>query len=172
MPLERHDSFDKIRENARFDVLVIGGGINGLGVYRELALQGLRVLLVERNDFCSGCSAAPSRMIHGGLRYLENGEFGLVKESRAERGALPMKIGLTLYDPVTRGRGALPPAPGPQRQGNRPELVALLPRCVDFLSRTPRSRTRGRHRTDGTGVACPDLCRDRPRRGSFQVDRS
>uniref|UniRef100_A0A2A3JZ73 Glycerol-3-phosphate dehydrogenase n=1 Tax=Alloyangia mangrovi TaxID=1779329 RepID=A0A2A3JZ73_9RHOB len=153
MPLERHDSFDKIRENARFDVLVVGGGINGLGVYRELALQGLRVLLVERNDFCSGCSAAPSRMIHGGLRYLENGEFGLVKESLAERdallrnaphlvrplpttiplssvfsgmlnaaagflgqsgkparrGALPVKIGLTLYDLVTRRRRALPP---------------------------------------------------------------
>ncbi len=48
-------------------------------------------------------------MIHGGLRYLERGEFGLAKESRAEPGALPMKIGLTLYDPVTRGRGALPP---------------------------------------------------------------
>ncbi|WP_240989381.1 glycerol-3-phosphate dehydrogenase/oxidase [Salipiger mangrovisoli] len=151
--MERHDSFDKIRENARFDVLVVGGGINGLGVYRELALQGLRVLLVERNDFCSGCSAAPSRMIHGGLRYLENGEFGLVKESLAERdallrnaphlvrplpttipissvfsgmlnaaagflgqsgkparrGALPVKIGLTLYDLVTRRRRALPP---------------------------------------------------------------
>ncbi|WP_343501735.1 FAD-dependent oxidoreductase [Alloyangia pacifica] len=48
-------------------------------------------------------------MIHGGLRYLEKGEFGLVKESRAERGALPVKIGLTLYAPVTRGRRALPP---------------------------------------------------------------
>ena len=66
----------------------MGGGINGIGVYRELALQGLRVLLVERNDFCSGCSAAPSRMIHGGLRYLENGEFGLVWESLRERDAL------------------------------------------------------------------------------------
>ena len=57
-------------------------------MFRELALQGLRVLLVERNDFCSGCSAAPSRMIHGGLRYLENGEFDLVRESLRERDAL------------------------------------------------------------------------------------
>ena len=60
----------------------------GSAPYRELALQGLRVLLVERGDFASGCSAAPSRMIHGGLRYLENGEFDLVRESLQERDAL------------------------------------------------------------------------------------
>ncbi|WP_333696480.1 FAD-dependent oxidoreductase, partial [Phaeobacter italicus] len=86
--MTRQDDFDRIRQNGDFDVLVIGGGINGLGVYRDLSLQGLRVLLVEKHDFCSGCSAAPSRMIHGGLRYLENGEFDLVRESLAERDAL------------------------------------------------------------------------------------
>ena len=84
----RQDSFDRISADPAFDVVVIGGGINGIGVFRELALQGLRVLLVERNDFSSGCSAAPSRMIHGGLRYLENGEFSLVRESLRERDAL------------------------------------------------------------------------------------
>jgi len=68
MPEQRDANLDLIRHDAAFDVIVVGGGINGIGVYRELALQGLRVLLVERNDFCSGCSAAPSRMIHGGLR--------------------------------------------------------------------------------------------------------
>ncbi|MBM2714411.1 glycerol-3-phosphate dehydrogenase/oxidase [Mesorhizobium caraganae] len=88
MPDQRTVILDKIRRNGAFDVVVVGGGINGIGVFRELALQGLRVLLVERNDFCSGCSAAPSRMIHGGLRYLENGEFGLVQESLRERDAL------------------------------------------------------------------------------------
>jgi glycerol-3-phosphate dehydrogenase len=88
MPEQRHQSLEKIRRNGAFDVIVLGGGINGIGVFRELALQGLRVLLVERNDFCSGCSAAPSRMIHGGLRYLENGEFDLVRESLRERDAL------------------------------------------------------------------------------------
>lgn len=88
MPEQRVKNFDKIRADGAFDVIVVGGGINGIGVYRELALQGLRVLLVERNDFCSGCSAAPSRMIHGGLRYLENGEFSLVRESLRERDAL------------------------------------------------------------------------------------
>jgi glycerol-3-phosphate dehydrogenase len=149
---QRHDSFEKIGAHGAFDVIVVGGGINGIGVFRELALQGLRVLLVERNDFASGCSAAPSRMIHGGLRYLENGEFSLVRESLRERdallvnaphmvrplpttvpitsifsgllngaasflgmttppsarGAVPIKIGLALYDWTTRKRRVLP----------------------------------------------------------------
>lgn len=77
-----------IKHNESFDVVIIGGGINGIGVYRELALQGLSVLLVDKNDFCSGASSAPSRMIHGGLRYLENAEFDLVRESLAERNNL------------------------------------------------------------------------------------
>ena len=70
------------------DVCVLGGGINGLSVFRELALQGVNVLLVEQADYCSGASAALSRMVHGGLRYLENGEFSLVKESLVERDRL------------------------------------------------------------------------------------
>lgn len=88
MPEQRDQNLEKLRRDGPFDVVVVGGGINGIGVFRELALQGLRVLVVERDDFCSGCSAAPSRMIHGGLRYLENGEFGLVRESLRERDAL------------------------------------------------------------------------------------
>ncbi|MFK3780257.1 FAD-dependent oxidoreductase [Agrobacterium sp. NPDC089420] len=88
MPSFREDALRRIRQDGNFDAVVIGGGINGIAAYRDLALQGLRVLLVERNDFSSGCSAAPSRMIHGGLRYLENGEFGLVAESLRERDAL------------------------------------------------------------------------------------
>lgn len=88
MPEQRTEILENIRGDGAFDVIVVGGGINGIGAFRELALQGLRVLLVERNDFCSGCSAAPSRMIHGGLRYLENGEFDLVRESLRERDAL------------------------------------------------------------------------------------
>jgi glycerol-3-phosphate dehydrogenase len=152
MPEQRDKKIEQIRRDGRFDVIVVGGGINGIGVFRELAAQGLRVLLVERNDFCSGCSAALSRMIHGGLRYLENGEFDLVRESLCERdallanaphmvrplpttipvtsifsgllngtasflglsrqpssrGAAAIKIGLSMYDWVTRKRRALP----------------------------------------------------------------
>jgi glycerol-3-phosphate dehydrogenase len=67
------------------DVLVVGAGINGIGTFRDLALQGVDVLIVDRADFCSGASAASSHMAHGGIRYLENGEFRLVREAVAER---------------------------------------------------------------------------------------
>ena len=77
-----------IKGQSEFDVLVIGGGINGIGTFRELALQKIRVLLVERNDFASGASAASSHMVHGGIRYLENGEFRLVREAVNERNLL------------------------------------------------------------------------------------
>ena len=77
-----------VRLDPQVEVLIIGGGINGLATFRDLALQGVRVLLVERNDFCSGASAASSHMIHGGVRYLENGELRLVKESLQERNRL------------------------------------------------------------------------------------
>ena len=69
-------------------MLIIGGGINGLATFRDLALQGVRVALVERGDFVSGASSASSHMVHGGIRYLENGEFRLVKEAVTERNGL------------------------------------------------------------------------------------
>jgi glycerol-3-phosphate dehydrogenase len=70
------------------DVLILGGGINGLAAFRDLAMQGVDVALVERDDFVSGASAASSHMIHGGIRYLENGEFRLVHEAVTERNEL------------------------------------------------------------------------------------
>ena len=66
-------------------VLIVGGGINGVGTFRDLALNGVDVLLVDRADFCSGASAASSHMAHGGIRYMENGEFRLVREAVQER---------------------------------------------------------------------------------------
>jgi glycerol-3-phosphate dehydrogenase len=69
-------------------VLIVGGGINGAGLVRELALEGVDALLVEKSDFCSGASSASTRIIHGGLRYLENGEFRLVREALRERNRL------------------------------------------------------------------------------------
>lgn len=68
-----------------FDVLVIGGGINGVAIARECARRGRRTLLVEQNDFASGTTSRSTRIIHGGLRYLELGEIGLVRESLHER---------------------------------------------------------------------------------------
>ena len=77
-----------LRDNPKAQVLIIGGGINGLATFRDLALQGVDVVLVEKNDYCSGASSASSHMIHGGVRYLENGEIRLVKESLQERNRL------------------------------------------------------------------------------------
>jgi glycerol-3-phosphate dehydrogenase len=77
-----------LRDAEGLDVLIIGGGINGLATLRDLALQGVRVALVERGDFVSGASSASSHMVHGGIRYLENGEFRLVKEAVTERNDL------------------------------------------------------------------------------------
>src|ERR1043166_1875326 len=68
-----------------FDLLVVGAGITGAGVARDAALRGLRVLLVDKDDFGSGTSSRSSRLIHGGLRYLEHGQLKLVLESSAER---------------------------------------------------------------------------------------
>jgi glycerol-3-phosphate dehydrogenase len=68
-----------------FDVAVIGGGINGVAIARECALAGKRVLLIEKHDFAAGTTSRATRIIHGGLRYLERGELGLVRESLRER---------------------------------------------------------------------------------------
>lgn len=71
-----------------FDVIIVGGGINGAGIARDAAMRGLRILLLERDDFASGASGKNGRMIHGGLRYLEQFEVGLVREALAERATL------------------------------------------------------------------------------------
>ncbi len=75
-------------EIEEFDVIILGAGINGCGTYRDLCAQGVRCLLIEREDFCAGASAASSRLMHGGLKYLETGEFRLVRESLIERNML------------------------------------------------------------------------------------
>jgi glycerol-3-phosphate dehydrogenase len=80
--------FASLRNHPNVSVLIVGGGINGIGLLNELALQGIDVLLVEKSDFCAGTSAAMTRVIHGGLRYLENAEFRLVRESLRERNLL------------------------------------------------------------------------------------
>jgi len=150
--LTRADRLHAIERRSEVSVLIVGGGINGIGLLRELALQGVDAILVEKSDFCAGASSASTRVIHGGVRYLENGEFRLVKEALRERnrlvknaphyvrslpttipifdwagglfsalgkfvglrvqscvtGALPFKIGLSLYDLIARNHGVLP----------------------------------------------------------------
>ena len=114
---------------ADFDLAVIGGGINGTGIARDAAGRGLRVVLIEQNDLASATSSASSKLIHGGLRYLEHREFGLVRAAllerevllraaphlirplrfvlpvnEARRSALVLRIGLLIYDWIGRRR--------------------------------------------------------------------
>jgi glycerol-3-phosphate dehydrogenase len=86
--MNRNEVLSALKKTPDVSVLIIGGGINGIGTFRDLALNGVDVLLVERGDFCSGASAASSHMAHGGIRYLENGEFRLVREAVQERNRL------------------------------------------------------------------------------------
>jgi glycerol-3-phosphate dehydrogenase len=95
-----------------FDVIIIGGGINGAGIARDAATRGLRVCLLEQGDFCGATSRWSSRLIHGGLRYLEFAEFGLVRESLRERETLlriaphlvrPLPLLIPLYRGGRRG---------------------------------------------------------------------
>lgn len=66
-----------------WDVLVIGGGISGASILRDAAMRGLKAVLVEKKDFSHATSSATSKLVHGGLRYLKNFEFGLIRESCA-----------------------------------------------------------------------------------------
>ncbi len=167
----RDDLLARVDRGEVPDVLIVGGGINGVGVFRDLAAQGIASLLVEAGDFSSGTSAAPSRLIHGGLRYLETGEAGLVRESLRERnlllqnarhvvhpqpvwiplqswlagsvaavarflrltrtpgrkGAVPVAIGLNLYDLFGRAERSMPNHRMLSAARARAEMPALAP---------------------------------------------
>src|SRR5690606_12879953 len=86
-PATREANLSALAEEP-FDVVVIGAGITGAGVAREAALRGLRVALLEKDDFASGTSSRSSRLVHGGIRYLEHGELHLVYEASRERRTL------------------------------------------------------------------------------------
>ena len=94
----RERALDELERTA-FDVLVIGGGITGSGVARDASLRGLLTALVERDDFASGTSSRSSRLVHGGLRYLEHGHLHLVFESSRERRTL-LRIAPHLVRPL------------------------------------------------------------------------
>jgi len=169
MARTREDMLAELKANSKVQTLVVGGGINGISTFRELALQGVRVLLVDRGDFCGACSSAPSRMIHGGLRYLENGEIALVRESLRERDALlrnaphfvrPLPTTVPIQHVFS---GLLNSAFGFLRLRSQPaERGALAVKTgltfYDFLSRD--GRTMPRHvfrRQEETAALWPDL---------------
>src|SRR6476661_424510 len=106
-PFDRATALARLADE-RFDVLVIGGGVTGAGVALDAASRGLRTALVERDDFASGTSSKSPKMVHGGLRYLQNGGVRLVYEALAERQRL---------------------------RRNAPHLVKILPFLIPIFSR-------------------------------------
>ncbi len=105
--------FTQEQLNKKFDLIIIGGGINGCGIARDASERGLKVLLLEKEDFGSGCTSASSRLIHGGLRYLEYFEFDLVRESLREREILlknanhlvkPIELCIPVYEDAKRNK--------------------------------------------------------------------
>lgn len=101
-----------VTPSPHYDVAIIGAGVNGAGIARDAALRGLKVLIVDKNDMCSGTSAISSRLIHGGLRYLEYAEIPLVYESLHERRCLqhiaghlvkPLRISIPIFSGARRG---------------------------------------------------------------------
>lgn len=160
--MDRQDILDRLRRSPKVDVCVIGGGINGSSVFRDLALQGVNVLLVEKHDYCSGASSALSRMVHGGLRYLENGEFKLVQESLVERDRLlrnaphyvaPLPTTVPVFDIFSGLGNGIVRFLGLSRRPSRRGAVAIKAGLgiYDFLTRKralmPRHRFRGRRTT-------------------------
>ncbi|MDQ2931681.1 MAG: glycerol-3-phosphate dehydrogenase [Gemmatimonadota bacterium] len=146
-PDQRAESLTLLAEGS-FDVLVIGGGITGAGVARDAAMRGLSVALVEASDFASGTSSRSSRLVHGGVRYLEHGQLGLVFEASRERRILAtiaphlvrplqfmwpvyekarirlwkLRAGLFLYDTLALGRNL-----GRHRTLTTQKITALEP---------------------------------------------
>lgn len=134
--------------NVRHDVLVVGGGIVGSGVARDAAMRGFATALVDRHDFAFGTSSRSSRLLHGGLRYLEQGRIGLVREASLEKRIVheiaphlcrplgfvfpayrkngrplwQLRVGVGLYDLLCNGRNF-----GPSRGFSRAEASELLP---------------------------------------------
>jgi glycerol-3-phosphate dehydrogenase len=99
-------------QSTEFDVLIIGGGITGAGIALDAASRGMKVALIEKNDFASGTSSKSTKLIHGGLRYLKQFDFWLVKEVGTERAivhklaphlVIPEKMILPLIDGGTYG---------------------------------------------------------------------
>jgi glycerol-3-phosphate dehydrogenase len=163
----------ELRDKPQASVLVIGGGINGVGTFRDLALQGIDVALVERGDYCQGASGASSHMIHGGIRYLENGEFRLVRESVIERNALmkiaphyvkPLQTTIPIYTTFS-GILSAPMRFLTHKQGKQVERGAVLIKAgltmYDFFSRdggnVPRHSFVGRKKAL---AAMPQLRKD------------
>jgi len=97
---DREEAWQRLSAE-QFDVVVIGGGVVGVGTALDAATRGLRVALVEARDFAAGTSSRSSKLFHGGLRYLEQLEFGLVREALRERELMLTRLAPHLVKPVS-----------------------------------------------------------------------
>ena len=150
----REATWRAIQAEPDCEVLILGGGVNGTGLLRELALQGVRCILVDRDDYAAGASSKSSRMIHGGLRYLENAEFKLVREAVHERNLLlkyaPHYVGpLRTTIPITSWFAGLIKSPLvffglPVTPGGRGAVIVQLGLCFYDLI-TGKDRQTPRH---------------------------
>jgi glycerol-3-phosphate dehydrogenase len=137
----------------RFDLLIIGGGINGTAIARDSAIRGASVLLVEKDDLAAHTSSSSSKLIHGGLRYLEYGEVRLVREALRERETL-LRIAPHIVRPL---RFVLPHMPGhaaalddPGRPlALRPLVAEGQPAALETGVAEPARSSRRRSRTGG-----------------------
>lgn len=162
--LPERDVVTRLRSVPHTQVVIIGGGINGISTFRDLAMQGVDVVLVERGDFGSGATAASSHMIHGGLRYLENGELRLVRESVHERNTLlrtaphfvkPLRTTIPIYSTfssmIASPLKILRHGPGKRHVERGAVMIKAGLTLYDMFSRdngtVPRHRFLGRERS-------------------------
>ncbi len=158
----RHELLTNV-ERERFDAIIIGAGINGAGSARDAALRGLRVLLLDKGDIAGGTTAWSTRLIHGGLRYLEHGELRLVRESLRERERL-----LRLAPHLVRPLPLLIPLYADGARAPRTIRAGLW--AYDLLS---FDKTLARHRTltrAATLARAPGLAADNLRGGAVYYD--
>ncbi|MGH2721363.1 MAG: FAD-dependent oxidoreductase, partial [Actinomycetota bacterium] len=148
----RADALDRLGSE-RFDLLVVGGGITGAGVALDAATRGLRVALIEARDYAAGTSSRSSKLVHGGLRYLQQGELGLVRQSAREREVLRRLAPHLVY-----------PLPFVLPADTAGVLTRTGLRTYDLLARVPRGL---RHREVGRRTAAAMTGGIEARAGAF-----
>ena len=162
--ISRTDALTALQRE-QFDVVVIGGGITGAGVALDAATRGFSVALVERDDCSCGTSSRSSKMVHGGLRYLQNFDLGLVREALVER-QLMVRLAPHLVKPLpVPGAGARGRAAGPAHRGGAEHVrrdVAAQPARAP-----PGASARLRSREASTGAPTATARSTRPRSSSW-----
>lgn len=157
---DRTRIWNSLKEHHRFDIIVIGGGITGAGILREAARQGLNALLVEQQDFAWGTSSRSSKMVHGGLRYIAQGDIGLTRHSALERERLIREA-----PGLVERMGYLFPI----RKGQFPGKMAFNT-LLALYDKLAGIKTHGWHDADTVLKQVPGLRRDGLKGASYYTD--